>query len=381
MLKKIQFPHLPIAQKKLDRIHLFATIAIVGLLAFSIASAYWSLLPPRKDLYNELWGPAYLLVHHQSPYDTASLNAELRAAWFPMAIGLFFPIGWLSESAALYTWFCFGLFQIGAIVLLAQQSYKPAYLTLFTAIFAFAFPSTIYHLLLGQISLTATLATVLALIFLKKEKHWASAFFLAVGLIKPHLLTVTMLGLSLWYLRRGGVRSVILFWARVMLWVLVLCLPLFIAYPNWIPDAVESMRTNTHWSFPTLLNLLSMTLGLWGKIIWAVLFVATLSLGVYLWNKLEPVRATYCSLGLALLITPYMGSWDFVVLLPLLVFTFAKSNWKQRIFILLSYGLAWYGMALVQAMPNSHNRFFWWVPVWFLGTLLPIILAKRQQPE
>ena len=53
---------------------------------------------PRKDFYNELWGPAYLLVNGQSPYDTPILDPVLPAVWLPMAIGFFFPLGWLPKD-------------------------------------------------------------------------------------------------------------------------------------------------------------------------------------------------------------------------------------------------------------------------------------------
>lgn len=70
---------------------------------------------------------------------------------------------------------------------------------------------------------------------------------------------------------------------------------------------------------------------------------------------------------MALLITPYLGSWDFVVLLPLIVFTFMQSNGFRKAALFFLLALSWGAMAYQQVQENFHNYFFWWVPVWTLG--------------
>jgi hypothetical protein len=86
-----------------------------------------------------------------------------------------------------------------------------------------------------------------------------------------------------------------------------------------------------------------------------------------LWKKLSPVNATYWSLALAPLVSPYVGSWDFVILLPLTIFTFVSIDWKRKVALIIFYAIAWYQMAQIQALEVSHNHYFWWVPLWFLG--------------
>ena len=34
----------------------------------------------------------------------------------------------------------------------------------------------------------------------------------------------------------------------------------------------------------------------------------------------------------------------------------------------VSYGIAWFLMARIQGLEESHNHYFWWVPLWFLAT-------------
>lgn len=351
------------------RFHLFASILILGLFILVMASVFWKILPPHKDLYNELWGPASLLVNGKSPYDTSSLNPELPAAWLPMSIGFFAPIGWLGEETAMGFWLVLNLVELGAIVFIAQQKYNPAHLTILTAVLAFTFPPAIHHLLLGQFALTATLCVVLAIPMLVQGRHWSGAFLLALGLSKPHLLTVTMLGLSLWYFQHGGIPSILKFWGRVALAALVLCMPLFIGYPNWIPDALKSMASNPPWTYPTLYVTFKGYLGNIGYLPWALIVIAILYSAFLLWKRFEPPVAAYWSLGLALLITPYLGSWDFVSLLPLIVYTFIRSDKLWKGILLFLFILAWGGMAYLQIQEDFQNYFFWWVPVYLLGVV------------
>jgi hypothetical protein len=75
------------------------------------------------------------------------------------------------------------------------------------------------------------------------------------------------------------------------------------------------------------------------------------------------------SLGITTIVTPYVWSWDFVLLLPIWMYTFIQGGWKRRTLLLIFYAVAWYGMALIQAQESSNNQYFWWVPLWFIGTL------------
>lgn len=351
----------------MNRFHLYATVVILGLFVLVMSSVFWNILPPRKDLYNELWGPASLLVDGKSPYDTSSLNPELPAAWLPMSIGFFFPIGWMSEESAPLFWLTLNLVEIGALVFIAQRKYDPAHLSILTAILAFTFPPVIHHLLLGQFAITMTLCVVLAILLIVRGDHWAGAFLLALGLSKPHLMTVTMLGLSVLYFQSGGTRSMLKFWGRVLTAAFVLCIPLFIGYPNWIPDAVASMTSNPPWTYPTLLETFVGHLGNFGYLPWGLIVVGTIFAALNLWKRYEPSIAAFWSLGLALLTTPYLGSWDFVVLLPLIVFTFMQSNGFRKAALFFLLALSWGAMAYQQVQENFHNYFFWWVPVWTLG--------------
>ncbi|GAB4572829.1 MAG: hypothetical protein Fur0017_25340 [Anaerolineales bacterium] len=377
MLKELRQKDIKLLPRTVEMIQHVITVMILLLFVAGIAVVYWGLLPPRKDLYNELWGPAYLLVQGMSPYNTSSLDPVLPAAWLPMSIGFFFPLGWLTETTALHFWFLFSLIELALVVLLVRRSDKSITGLFAAAAFAFAFPSTIYHLLLGQFSITTTLCAVCGTYLILKDRHWLGAFFLALGLSKIHLMTLPMLGLSLYYFQQGGAKNMAAFWLRVAAACFVLTLPLFIAHPNWIPDAIKSMTSNAPWAFPTLQKFLLYTFGSFGMVLWGISFVLTIMLSLFLWRRLDAVSATYWNLGLALLISPYIGSWDFVTLLPLWLHTFLNTDRRWKIFMCISYGVAWFLMARIQGLEESHNHFFWWVPLWFLASTAIVIWRQR----
>ena len=161
---------------------------------------------------------------------------------------------------------------------------------------------------------------------------------------------------------------------------LVLCIPLFVAYPNWIPDAIISMGKNPPWSYPSLYILFERFLGAWGHVLWGFMSLIVVGVNFLLWKKLPLKKAVYWSLALALLVTPYVGSWDFVVLFPLLILVYINADWKRNIFIRIAYCAAWYGMARVQMLAVSHNHYFWWVPVCFIG-VAALVTDWRATPE
>jgi hypothetical protein len=350
--------------------HTYASIFMLALVAIIVSKLYWNLMMPRMDFYNELWGPAYMLVHGQSPYNTSSLNPVLPAAWFPMAIGLFFPFGWLSETLALQVWFVFTVLEICLIVYFSQGEKHNLYSTVAVAVFCFFFPVTLNHINLGQFSITITLCWVLAAYFLRRDKHWIAAFFIALAMSKPHLGFLAMLGLSYHYYLRGGFRTMLSFWARILAMCLILCIPLFVAYPNWIPDAIISMRANPPWLYPSLYIVFERSFGAWGHILWGFTTLVVISANFWLWKKLRLNNAIYWSLALILLVTPYVGSWDFVVLFPLLILTYGNVNWQCKVFLWVIYCTAWFGMARVQMLEKSHNYYFWWVPVWLVSAIV-----------
>lgn len=210
---------------------------------------------------------------------------------------------------------------------------------------------------------------MLSAYFADNRRDWLAASFLALALSKPQLGIIAVFGLSVFYFHRNGFYGVFRFGLQTFLMALLMSLPLFISYHAWIPDWFKSMQANYTWLHPSLFSILRQSMGVWGTFIWVAMMLVAFGVSYYLWMKFPTCVALIWSLGITTIVTPYVWSWDFVLLLPVWMYTFMQANWKRRALVLIFYAVAWYGMALVQAQVGSHNQYFWWVPLWVMGTL------------
>jgi len=365
-------------EKKVVVYRLFSFFILVLMMVF-VGVLYRDVVDPLGDFYNELWAPTYLLVHGQSPYDTASLNPEFPAAWFPMAIGFFFPLGWLSVETATVIWYWFNLIVISLIVYSSQGRPGKIVDVAVTALICFFSPIALNHINLGQFSLTVVLCWLLALKLRERSSHWLQYLFIALALTKPQLGTLVLLGfLSRDYVS-GGMRVVFGSTSKIILMCLALCLPLFIAYPNWIPDMVTSMASNQPWAYPTLFVLFQKIFRGWGFVFWLAVLIFIVWVNFRIWRTLPSNIALYWSLAFSLLITPYAGRWDFVTLFPLIISSYTNINWWRKLIFWVAYVGAWAGMAYIQSMVNGLNFYFVWVPIWFIGVVF--LLTRKINPQ
>lgn len=345
----------------------FFVLAVVGVL---VSYLFWDFMLPRMDFFNNLWGPAYLLVQGKSPYDTASLNPVLPAVWFPMSIGFFFPLGWLSETLALQVWFIFNIIELCVVIYLAQGFKRSVYDSVVLALLCFFFPFVLNNYNLGQFSITAMLCLMLSAYFSSSKHDWLAACCLALALSKPQLGIIAVFGLSTFYFQRKGFKGLFQFGLQTFLMALLMSLPLFVLHPAWIPDWLRSMQANHVWQHPSLFFILDRSMGVWGIFVWMTILVLAIGISYWIWAKFPPQVAMMWSLGITTIVTPYIWSWDFVFLLPIWMYTFTQVDWKRKTLILIFYIIAWYGMALVQMRESSDNSLFWWVPVYFVAVIV-----------
>ena len=96
------------------------TLAVCLFAAIFLGIIFLPDLPFQSwDFQSNLWGPAYLLVHGWSPYDIHHIIPDTNAVWLPMVVGLFAPLGLLSQAAAEKFWF---LLTIAALFLIIWLS-------------------------------------------------------------------------------------------------------------------------------------------------------------------------------------------------------------------------------------------------------------------
>jgi len=349
---------------KMKRALSLLMLSLPGLL---IALIFAPLVGVRKDFYNEIWGPVFLLLHGQNPYDTSPLKADLAPLWLPMAKGLFFPFGWLQPDTAASIWFFLNIIALLLVTWLALKDETSPWLSGLAGLFVYFFPPVIHHFVLGQFSIFAMLSLLLAVRLAQAKQDWPAAFGLALALTKPQLALFAAIGLGAFYFRQNRWRGLLLFYSKTLFVAFLLSLPLFLAFPAWPFTWLANLRANpSTWAQPSIFLIAS---GAWKT--WAILFALSLGLllCVRIWRKQAPAAAMEWTLAITTLFAPYIWSWDFVLLLPLWLSTFARSGTRNKIMLFIVYLLAWGGMFSAQRYGDGNNQFFWWVPLWFVGWL------------
>lgn len=338
---------------------LLALGALIGLLA-------WLNKHPIVgwDFRHNLWAPASLLVNGQSPYNVKALLDTGLAMWMPMAIGALFPLGWLSVKHAGSIWFLCNLLALIFIIRLATRAKKiPLFLLFIVALAVALFPSTIRHLRLGQITLIICLSYLVAVVLLDKSRILLASLLIAFSLAKPQLSILVLPGILISYQREKGTRATIVFIALIIVCSVILTTPLFLGFPSWITDFVASVRQNPEYLQPSLFSLLPYWIGNVGYVIWGLMALVVVGLNIWLWLNKRRQDAIYWSLAMTPLVTPYLWSWDFVMVLPLLIksaFTF-KEWWKLGMLI-SACGLCWLINLHISFRTDISNHRFWPVP-------------------
>lgn len=330
------------------------------------------------DFRNNLWGPAYLLTHRQSPYRVDLLFDLGNAVWMPMAIGLFFPLGFLPFQQAGNLWFVFNLAWFLLILWICSGSRRPSmFLFAISILLSFLFPPLVTHLWSGQISILITFIFLVIATWNDEMPTFLLAALMALGLSKPQLAILVFPGFLVYMIMHEGVQKTVQFLAYLTASILILTVPLFLAYPNWFPDFILAFQQNPSWAHPSSLYFLRNAAPEIGTTIWIALALMIFALNIWLWTILPSRSAIYWSLALTPLITPYIWTWDFILILPLFFFSLFQAKKKMSLSILLGGYLICWGLIMNMKLHGEVNEtFFWWVPWLLIGVILAGVSAN-----
>ncbi len=176
-----------------------------------------------------------------------------------------------------------------------------------------------------------------------------------------------------WDLSRRGVGEA----AKLMLstagWVALLIIPVTLLDPGWLQGFLNITLGNIKvlWDLPTLLVQLRIWMGTIGIVLWALIFLVCLGFTLWLWLYRDAKLALLWSLALTPIATPYCSSWDFMLMMPLLLWLLIdlQSRLARTALLMgaLLVDILQVAMRWHTSLPDGRN---WWVPVTLLAVFI-----------
>lgn len=328
--------------------------------------------PPGWDFMNNLWAPGHLLLQGKSPYNISVINDVGSAVWMPPAIGIFWPIGILPLQQASNVWWIITLIALITVVWLSSgKKHPPKFTFVVTLFLVFLFPPTISHFSLGQVTILTSLVLIVISVYGHRLHPFIISVLIALALSKPQLTIFVLPGFFLYYLREKGLPRTLQLGLYSILAVAITSLPLFFFYPQWIPDFIRNQITNPSWAHPSSLFILQSNFKEIGQAIWWLFLLVGSGVNLFLWARLPKREAAAWSLALTTLITPYVWSWDFVLLIPLLViYLFRKLPGYAKTLIYFGIIACWGVLAFLKFSGYTSDELYWWVPWYLVGLIL-----------
>jgi hypothetical protein len=348
------------------------TVALGLAVILGIAWGYSRIGGDSGDFQNNLWGPTYLLTHGQSPYNIKVLFSEKNAVWLPMLVGVAFPLGWLPKEQAVNLWLFLSVAVTFWIIWISAGTVKPSPLSFTLAVLAtLLFPPVVSHFVLGQFSIFVVALLVWFVRRKDKPPAWLAFFLLALALTKPQLCILAIPGIFIAYSKRKGLKTLPGLLLGIMAGMLVLTIPLFVGYPNWIKDFLANLRGYENWLQPTLFSMFRVWWGTPGLIMWGIAACSVFAINFWLWRCLPIEEALAWSLALTILITPFGWSWDFVLFIPLLAKSIyrIKTGWEAAL-LTLGYATCWIIMVMGKLSSSASDEQNWWAPCFLIGIFL-----------
>lgn len=318
------------------------------------------------DFRNNLYAPARLLVMGESPYAIRALLGDQgtpNAIWMPMVIGAFFPLGYLTEGQATAWWAMVSVVAyLLALVLVMPPRPQPLKL-LFALLAALLFPPWFGHLALGQFSVIAIV--LLLLMTVQSKRLGLLGILVAVAAAKPQLIMLPIVGFAVYIFRSEGIVGLI----KWLLYSLMasLLLAIWLVQPGWLSDFINNLRNNALWEHPSLFIWLRLQIGDSALVIWLISAIAIFIFNIQLWWKQAPKEALLWSFAFNAFLVPYVWSWDFVLLIPLFVYTiFSAKTALQQAILVIGYAVFWAIFIYLRTQTSNNDLFYWWVPTFFL---------------
>jgi hypothetical protein len=367
--------------KERSNSHLYLATFLI-LVGFILLFIFILDFPPGWDFRNNLYLPVKLLVEHKSPYNIHVLVKNSNAVWLPMALGFFSPLGFLSLQEASDLWTLINIFALTSLLFVVDIHNKPPLMKLFfTGIIIFLIPSTLTHFNLGQISILICLTLVIIINFDEEIPLWVKGFLFAFTLTKPQISVFLIPSYFVHVFHSYGWRSIIKLGCWTFLGVLILSLPVVLSAPDWFIDLIANLRSNPVWEQPSFFIVFFSRLSDFGQLLRYIFLFGGIFISIFWVNQSDSKDTLFWILALTSVFSPYIWSWDFVILYPLMIHSLLKE--KRAIIDLFLFS----GYFIIVALYTSfkiagqfNDAFYWWIP-WsiFAVTYISQWLSERSK--
>jgi len=325
------------------------------------------------DFRNNLWGPSYLLLHNQNPYKIKLLFIDSNAVWLPPAVGLFSFLGAFPFETSRVLWLLINLsafFIVCLLILQPIRSFSEFCWILLLALF----PSTIVNFTMGQFSIFSLFVMVFLAKFYNRISPWIIGLFLALLFTKPQLIIFSLPVFIFRLILEKGTVSVLIQIIWIVTGLLICSSPLILGGENWIYQLIENLKGNTRWLQPNPFSFLVQQIGL-SPLIGFIFFAIALSFLFYYSYTHNMYDSIILSMAITTLLSPFIWSWDFVLLFPLVISSYKKNNFKiARLIILLGFSSITLFFLVIKISGYNSDDLFIWIPSSILFLLL---LAKQ----
>jgi len=366
------------SSRKIITLAILSVFLLILLFGF-IQSA---LFPISVDFRGNLWEPAYLLVRGMDPYNIQGIFDNLDPIWFPMIVGLFFPLGYLPLQWASNLWFVFcGVVLFLIVAIMARPFKKPVYLIALIVFFLAIFPSSVGHFKFGQISLVVCLLMLILSKFRNQLNPIVAGFLLSIAFTKPQLVVLFLPAFLVIYFREQGKKRLIQLVLSTILWGALLCLPLFIAHPDWFKSFFSNLYTNPLWAYPTFYYFLVLLFGFRGLVVGlAGLYLAIgVCIAAFLSFKINKFEALLWSMALTPVFSPVIWSNDFVLMYPLFLLLFFDQRSSYSSWVTIGgYTLCTILVIFVKNLGYIDDHYSMWVPL-FLSAVNALAYTVRNR--
>ena len=322
--------------------------------------SYW-------DFRNNVWAVTRLVLAGQSPADPDNISRLgeqigqplAHGIWGPVIVLLAAPLSMLDWRSAAALWLMLNIAALWGIVyfVTARFDRRPAHLVGLVVLCAL-FPPVLAHLELGQVSLLLAIVSLLALSSLSGGRAELTGGLLALLLIKPQFLVLLLPLVLMWAWRRGLARRLA---AGFMLAMFAQAVALSLLWPDWLSDYRSALLNNPQWDQPNLLSWL--TSYVQPQLAW-VLWGCAVLLGIVLLSRLSRSllwQSGLWALALTPLLSPYAWSWDFVLCLPLVLYTLTRTH-AAFLLTLCGFAAICLSIAAMHMFVTSGDGAYVWVP-------------------